>query len=48
MWQLESAATSASSGSTAASTDIGTRTTFGEEEAGTSMPPSKRQLWARL
>src|SRR3977135_1054017 len=48
MWQLESAATSASSGSTAASTDNGTRTTCGEEDAGTSRPPSKRQGVARL
>jgi len=48
MWQLDSEATKASSGSTAASTDIGTRTTLGEEEAGTSMPPSKRQVWPRL
>jgi len=48
MWQLESAATSASSGSTAASTDSGTRTTCGEEDAGTSIPPSKRQECARL
>src|SRR5207237_445919 len=43
-WQLESAATSASSGSTAASTDNGTRTTCGEDDAGTSTPPSKRQV----
>jgi len=48
MWQLERAATRASSGSTAASTDIGTRTTCGEDEAGTSTPPSKCQVWPRL
>ena len=48
MWQLESEATNASSGSTAASTDIGMRTTFGEEDAGTSMPPSKRHVCPRL
>ena len=48
MWQLDSEATKASSGSTAASTDIGTRTTCGEAEAGTSSPPSKCQVCARL
>jgi hypothetical protein len=48
MWQLDSAATSASSGSTAFSADSGTRTTCGEDEAGTSTPPSKCQVCARL
>src|SRR5262249_41873014 len=47
MWQLASAATNASSGSTAAGTDIGTGTTCGEEEAGTSTPPSNSQRWPR-
>ncbi len=44
MWQLDSAATNASSGSTAASTEKGSRTECGEEEAGTSIPPSNRQV----
>ena len=48
MWQLAMEATKASSGSTAAAEDIGNLTTCGEEEAGTSMPPSKCQVWARL
>ena len=46
MWQEESEATNASSGSMAASTDMGSGTTAGEADAGTSMPPSKRQTWA--
>ena len=48
MWQLESAATNASSGSTASATEYGSRTLSGEDEAGTVMPPSKRQLCPRL
>jgi hypothetical protein len=48
MWQLDSAATSASSGSTPAGSEKGTRTTLGEDEAGTSAPPSKLQRCARL
>src|SRR5262245_15996364 len=43
MWQLDSAATSASSGSTAAGSDSGGRTALGELDAGTSSPPSNRQ-----
>jgi hypothetical protein len=38
----------ASSGSTAASTDMGTGTTCGEDDAGTSTPPSNCQECARL
>jgi hypothetical protein len=37
----------ASSGSTAAGSDIGTGTECGEDEPGTSSPPSKRQRWRR-
>ena len=48
MWQLDSEATKASSGSTAAATDIGSGTTCGDADAGTSTPPSKRQRWPRL
>src|SRR5262245_11096298 len=48
MWQLESAATSASSGSTASARDSGTRTESGEEEAGTVTPPSNDHRCARL
>src|SRR5690242_15345055 len=44
MWQLEIEATKASSGSTAASTENGSRTTCGDDDAGTSTPPSKRQV----
>ena len=47
MWQLESDATSISSGSTAAST-AHLPTTCGEADAGTSVPPSKLTVWARL
>ncbi|MEI9927078.1 MAG: hypothetical protein WDN44_04335 [Sphingomonas sp.] len=44
MWQLATPpATSASSGSTPAGSESGTRTTEGEEEAGTSAPPSNFQ-----
>jgi len=42
MWQLESDATKASSGSTACASDIGNGTDDGADEPGTSMPPSKR------
>ncbi|KGS86909.1 hypothetical protein X976_3602 [Burkholderia pseudomallei MSHR7500] len=42
MWQLDSAATNASSGSTAVGSENGTRTTCGELDAGTRTPPSKR------
>src|SRR5690349_8467213 len=47
MWHDASEATKASSGSTPAASDIGTGTTFGELEAGTTAPPSKRHWWAR-
>ena len=47
MWQLDSAATSISSGSTAAST-AHLPTTCGEADAGTSVPPSKLTVCARL
>jgi hypothetical protein len=48
MWQLDSAATSASSGSTASVRDSGSRTDSGEDEAGTVTPPSKAHVCARL
>ena len=48
MWQAASEATKASSGSTAAASDIGSGTTEGDEEPGTSVPPSKRRLCLRL
>ncbi len=48
MWQLASAAMNASSGSTAAATDIGAGTTCGDADAGTSTPPSKSQRCPRL
>jgi diguanylate cyclase (GGDEF)-like protein len=48
MWQLERAATKASSGSTASVTDIGSGTTSGEADAGTLTPPSKRHSCPRL
>src|ERR1700723_3619933 len=47
MWQLESDATSISSGSTAAST-AHFPTPCGEADAGTSVPPSKLTVCARL
>src|SRR5438552_13680100 len=47
MWQLETEATRASSGSTAAALEYGAGTTAGEAEAGTTWPPSKLQLCAR-
>jgi hypothetical protein len=48
MWQLDSDATNASSGSTPAGSEKGTLTTLGEDEAGTTAPPSNAQLCARL
>ena len=49
MWQLETAATNASSGSTASATEIRQRArSSGDDDAGTAMPPSKLQLWPRL
>src|ERR1700744_1593606 len=47
MWQLDSDATSISSGSTAAAT-AHLPTTCGDADAGTSVPPSKLTLCARL
>src|SRR6187455_1535809 len=47
MWQLDSDATYASSGSTFAGFESGTRTTAGDEEAGTESPPSKVQVCSR-
>ena len=47
MWQLDTEATKASSGSTAAALEYGAGTTAGEAEAGTTWPPSKLQLCAR-
>jgi hypothetical protein len=47
-WQLDRLATKASSGSTAPASDIGSGTTAGEEDAGTTVPPSKCHVWARL
>ncbi|BCR22963.1 hypothetical protein KAM426_04900 [Aquipseudomonas alcaligenes] len=43
MWQLDNEATKASSGSTAATSEQGNGTTCGEDDAGTSTPPSNRQ-----
>jgi hypothetical protein len=48
MWQLDSDATNASSGSTPAGSEKGVRTTWGEDEAGTRAPRSKAHSWARL
>ena len=48
MWQLDSAETNASSGSTAAASEYGSGTTCGDDEPGTSMPPSKRSRCRRL
>src|SRR5260370_513349 len=48
MWQLDSDATNASSGSTPAGSEKGILTTLGEDEAGTPAPPSNAQLCARL
>jgi hypothetical protein len=47
MWQLASDATNASSGSTARDSEYGSGTTLGDDDAGTSMPPSNAQTWAR-
>ena len=47
MWQLEVAATSASSGSTPAGSDSGTGTDSGDDEAGTRAPPSNTHSCAR-
>jgi len=48
MWQLDSDATNASSGSTPEGSEKGTLTTLGEDEAGTTAPPSNGHLCARL
>ncbi len=48
MWQLDRAATSASSGSTASARESGRRTDSGEDEAGTVTPPSNDHGGARL
>ena len=48
MWQLDSEATKVSSGSMAAASDIGSGTTEGDDEPGTSVPPSKRRTCRRL
>src|SRR5690606_194584 len=48
MWQLESDATNASSGSTASSAESGGGTTCGDAEASSSIPPSKVQVCRRL
>ena len=47
MWQLETAATNASSGSTCAGLAQGAGTTAGEGEAGTVAPPSNVQVCSR-
>src|SRR4029077_6161886 len=47
MWQLEIDATNASSGSMLAGLDRGTRTTAGDDDAGTVNPPSKLQPCSR-
>src|ERR1700677_1635469 len=47
MWQLESEATNASSGSTALGLEKGTGTTDGDDEAGTVTPPSKVHVCSR-
>ena len=48
MWQLAIDATNASSGSTAAGSDIGTGTTCGDDDPGISTPPSNRSRCLRL
>jgi hypothetical protein len=48
MWQLETEATKASSGSTPAALEYGAGTTDGEAEAATTAPPSKVQVCTRL
>ena len=47
MWQLETEATNASSGSIADALEYGAGTTEGEADAGTTRPPSKLQLCTR-
>src|SRR6266496_6255722 len=47
MWQLETDATKASSGSTFAGFEYGTGTTDGEGDAGTVAPPSNVQVCSR-
>src|SRR4051794_33887760 len=47
MWQLESDATNASSGSTCAAFDHGVGTTDGDADAGTVAPPSNVQVCSR-
>src|SRR6266496_1926521 len=47
MWQLETDATNASSGSTFAGFEYGTGTTDGEGDAGTVAPPSNVQVCSR-
>jgi hypothetical protein len=48
MWQLEIAATNASSGSTAAASEYGSGTECGDDDPATSAPPSKRHACRRL
>ena len=48
MWQEAAEAARASSGSTAAGSDIGSGTIAGEAEPATTAPPSKRHSWRRL
>jgi hypothetical protein len=47
MWQLATAATYASSGSTPAGFDHGAGTTCGDADAGTLWPPSNVQVCSR-
>src|SRR2546428_74859 len=47
MWQLESDATKASSGSTLAGLENGTRTAAGEDDAATVIPPSNLHVCSR-
>ena len=47
MWQLDTDATKASSGSTAAGFDRGGRTTLGEADAATVIPPSNVHVCSR-
>jgi hypothetical protein len=47
MWQLDTAATYASSGSTLAGLDQGAGTTEGDGDAGTTTPPSKVHVCSR-
>ena len=48
MWQEETEATNASSGSTASSIENGTRTACGDDDAGTSIPPSNDHVCPRV